>query len=109
MAERLPRFDPLSVLGSDDVNTLAAALDATFGVEVGSGLAGTVVPEDAKVITKIFFMERPSNNAGYVDVEWPGEPFDGILGCFPKTYGADVLNMSLECNSVGSSDRKSVV
>lgn len=103
MADRLPRFDPLSTLGADDVNLMAAEIEAGMGVEVGQGLGGVVVPDDAKIVTKVFYENRPSNNAGYVDVEWPGEQFDGILTCIPQLYGSGMLGRLLQVNSVNTS------
>lgn len=102
MAERMPRFDPLTVLGADDVNLISAGIDGGFGVEVGDGVGGVTVPEDAKIVAKIFYADRPSNNAGYVDIEWPGDPFDGLLACIPQLYGSGVLGRVLQVNSAGN-------
>lgn len=103
MAERMPRFDPLTVLGADDVNLISAGIDAGFGVDVGDGLAGTTMPEDAKVVAKVFYADRPSNGQGYVDIEWPGENFEGLFVCLPQLYGANELDWNLKVNSIGQS------
>lgn len=102
MAERMPRLDPLTVLAADDVNTLSAGIEANLGIDVSTGIGDVTVPEDAKIVAKVFYADRPSNNAGYVDIEWPGEPFDGLIACIPMLYGNAVLGRVLQVNSANS-------